>query len=60
MKEKSNTIVSKPNIILLSLLFCVIFTVSIIICLKGTMEDVYVYTPIAFLSMIGIVILRKN
>lgn len=60
--EKSNLyykVISTTHFILLFFLFCVIFTVSVISSLKGTMED-YVAVPIALLSMIGIVILIKD
>lgn len=57
MKQERDTL-SKTNRILLISLFCVIFIVSILNCLEGSME--YIYAPIACLSVIGIVILIKK
>lgn len=57
--KKSNLydkIKSVVDFILLFFLFIVICVVSVISCVKGAME-VYVAVPIAFLSMLGIIIL---
>ena len=51
-----NKIKSVVDCILLFFLFIVICVVSVIISVKGAME-VYLAVPIAFLSMVGIIIL---
>lgn len=52
LSSKTDKIISSENFILLFFLFCIMFTVSVVSAAKNT--------PIAILSMIGIIILIKE